>query len=598
MNLPAYLRMRMRIAWIGFITLSICGAASLATASELLQSARIIGSSNDTTPPSIKYENGVVSLIPDLTQVNYYGQIPIYLINATDQPLPDAVSEFYDRCSLEIKRDGVWYTLRYDQGLYCGNSSPLSALEAGMARVVKGPYTPDGDSKGELRYSLSLRGKKIRSAPFTGNYDSKEFLEALYKIGRAASGIIKGLNGEKTLDEIQDPSHIGDFCSLERPEDCLATAELDRCSGIHEGTVLALKRWQHSITTDPGKQLCHTAIRELQAREWSHQLDGTKLFVRCTQALQCPNPKRAPYGSPEKNRALIFRYLTDSDERISEMYTLYREQAPNPPERLQVDSWDVQDSSLLQTITQEAIISMRSLNKAEAIAAYDYLYSIDISESIVPDAQYFQLLESDISLQRDFAISRLSLRGKKEEVTRWLLKHMDQLGQELQHCWENARGSDVALEEWEIPLALECLKRTPYETSSYISSREFSRDDYRHPIYRGIPAALHEPMRAFLRQRTDWATPKTKDKDTFDPRSISRGLGLISRLNDPADDALLMKYLECPWCRSVDQGHGEVSEYYDLRETAADLLKARNHPIPEGIIFEKRIPKAKVPAGG
>ena len=325
-------------------------------------------------PPGIKYEAGKVSLVPDPTD-RVGGKIAVYLINATDQPLNQADSEA-PQCLSEVREGGQWRAC--DSYLFgCGNSPLPKDLPPGYGKVFAAADPFVGDAEGELRYYLTLPvGKPVVSASFPGRYSSQKLEEATFP-GYAGAAIMNGLDGKKWWDACWSVPHSR--------EECLAAAELERCEGGFTKTRSALVRWNDRNL--PGEQMarCHAVSIELLGRPWYPEINETRLIQRCLKALAHRAGEQAEFGSPERCRAMIWRYLTCSRKR-REINIRARLINPEQSERMRLwdNPWGV-DRESFSALVREAVESLHSPNRKEREAVVEFLSGSWIKPIYWPD---------------------------------------------------------------------------------------------------------------------------------------------------------------------------------------------------------------------
>jgi hypothetical protein len=317
--------------------------------------------------PGIKFEAGKVSLVPDPTDRGG-GRIAVYLINATDKPLPRADSVTL-RCFLEVRDSGQWRACE-SYLADCGNNPPSKDLLPGYAKIVGALDPFVGDATGELRYCLTQSScGPIVSASFPGKYNAQKMEEATFS-GWAGAAILNGLDGKKWTD----PSW-----SVPRSrEECLAAAELERCEGGFTLTRSALVRWKGRNL--PGEEMarCRVVAIELLERPWHPEIDESRLIQRCVKALARGAGERAEFGSPEHCRAMIWRYLKSHERKSAiDMRGGYinperREQIKR--NRLSGNPWGA-DRESVSILLREAGVSLRSSNRQEREAAAEFLDS-------------------------------------------------------------------------------------------------------------------------------------------------------------------------------------------------------------------------------
>jgi len=252
--------------------------------------------------PEIRYEPGKVSLVPDPADRGG-GKIAVYLINATELPLPGADSVTL-QCFQEIKEGDQWRICEvYVPG--CGNNPEPKDLPPGHAKIYSATDPALGDAAGELRYCIGgLWSLPVASASLSGRYGSQTLADAT-PWGRAGMAIRNGLEGKGWVETPDSP----ELSAARSPVECLAMAELERCLGGFTTTSSELARWKESGL--PGEEMarCQTVAKELLNLPWPRQEEGARLIDRCLKALAPRAAGHASFGSPEQCRAMIWRYL-------------------------------------------------------------------------------------------------------------------------------------------------------------------------------------------------------------------------------------------------------------------------------------------------
>jgi hypothetical protein len=337
----------------------------------MIRTQRTGGNSHSAFPltmisPGIKFEAGKVSLVPDPTDRGG-GKIAVYLINATDQPLPLADSVTL-RCFLEVRDNGQWRACE-SYLADCGNNPPSKDLLPGYTKIVGALDPSVGDATGELRYCLTQSSYgPIVSASFPGKYSAQKLEEATSP--GAGAAIVNGLEGKAWSGFWWSVPHS--------PEECLAAAELERCEGGFTLTRSALVRWKDRNL--PGEEMarCRAVAIELLGRPWHPEIDEPRLIQRCVKALGHRAGEPAEFGSPERCRAVIWRYLK-FNERKSEVDM--RGGYINPERREQIkrsrlsgNPWGA-DRESISALVREARESLRSSNRQEREAAAEFLDS-------------------------------------------------------------------------------------------------------------------------------------------------------------------------------------------------------------------------------
>lgn len=536
---------------------------------------------------------GVISLIAD-PKDRRSGRIAVYLANATEKPLKGAVYELID-CFLEVKEGGRW---RSCQPMIpgCGTVSPPGDLEAGHAKIFAALDPAIGDMEGELRYCVRLPySRPVASKSFRGRFSSKQFDEAELGSwgGMAAAGIEQGLNGKGWSDPKLEDHPLGSVARCE--EEWLAAAELDGSYDESARTRTQLVRWKATAAPD---NRCHEPLAVMLGKPWNKNLDTAALFSRCRQALKAAPEARNAYGSPERRRAVVWRYLSWSGMGSVEFFINperwdqleFIRQSGNP--------WGV-EPEFVREIVAEAVASLDSADEAERIAVGNFLQGGWISEDALSDDGLRGILSYDLPCTRLAGLMALSRRGKREEAGQWLANHGELPVWELRSLWTRLAEykGDVAV--WEIPVAIRLLEISPLEGADQLMSR---CHQLRDPARKPLPIALKEPLVRFLAQEAEEkklvGRPIPTREDPWGSRGgvwrpedgaaeyLSAGLLVLAAWGDPNDTPLILKFLEHPAAYYSESNRGIVREF-GVRQTAVRLLKARGVQIPPDVIIDE-----------
>jgi len=355
-------------------------------------------------PDKVEFEAGKLSLVPDPSDSDY-GRIAIYLVNATDEGVK-GVDPNDPYCFLEVKDGNRWRACeRFRPGCGTGFSfSDPAGLKGRNAAIFFGTDPSQGDLSGELRFCTTFEGvRPIVSASFRGRYSSERFKTASLPQTPASESITNGL-----ADMIAGKADNGPPLGIARsPEEYIAAAELERCYDESIATKAALIRWQEH----PSSAECRTALTTLLQRPWDQQLNAPALFERCFTALTHRDAKHVDSGSPERCRAMVWRYL-------SEFRSEWHELLINPERWDQLEKirqsgnpWGV-DDKLVATLVEEAITSLRSTDPDEREAASVFLNKSWITEVHLPDERCKFLLDHESANARKAGSDALSRRKK------------------------------------------------------------------------------------------------------------------------------------------------------------------------------------------
>ena len=319
-------------------------------------------------PKELKAEPGKVSLIPDLKD-SEGALIAVYLANGSEQELRGADTN-YAHCFLEVKDGNRWRACeRFTPGCFTGEFPEPERLPAGLAKIFLGINPNQGDMTGELRFCIVLPGvRPIVSASFQGRFSSKRFEEAAPRPAPVSQSIVDGL-----ADMIAGKANDGSRRRIAHsPEEYIAAAELERCYDESSATKTAVIRWQATLQADEEMTACRKTVAALLERPWNRQKDARALFDRCFTALTRHDGGNADFGSPERCRAMVWRYLSEfrsewhevfiNPERWDQLEAIQRSRNP----------WGV-DKKLITTLVEEATASLRSLDPEERKAADTFL---------------------------------------------------------------------------------------------------------------------------------------------------------------------------------------------------------------------------------
>lgn len=329
----------------------------------------------------------------------------MYLVNATDDKVK-GVDPNDPYCFLEVEDGNRWRACeRFLPGCGTGfNFSDPAGLNGRTAAIFFGTDPSQGDLAGELRFCTASEGfRPIVSASFQGRFSSERFEAAAPRPTPTSQSIIGGL-----ADMIAGKADGGSPKGIARsPEEYIAAGELERRYDESSSTKAALIRWQ----AHPSSAEYRTALTTLLLRPWDQQLNAPALFERCFTALTHRGTTEMEFGSPERSRAMIWRYLSEfrsehlevqiNPERWDQLKKI--RQSGNP--------WGV-DQKLVTALVEEAISSLRSLDPGEREAAGGFINGDWITEVHLPDERCKFLQDHESASARTAASAALARRAK------------------------------------------------------------------------------------------------------------------------------------------------------------------------------------------
>lgn len=366
-------------------------------------------------PRDFVYPKGQVSVVPDKKD-RLDGRVVVYLINDTDEPLKEGLSTGRV-CHQEVMMDGRW-----------NRSSPV-ALGCGTGMVFKSEDLPPrhaaifiendpavGDLSGTMRYYVNIQGSKaIASAPFEGRFRSQEYEEAADGFDNPARHF---------LDDIplaSKASYWNEGEASKRREELVAALELQRHYDADWSIRQKASRWADILGKEGADEACRDAVREALSKPWKCHRDEAALFRRCREALSADGGKDWPYGSPERCKQAVWRYLAGlgrSDER----------RLANPERMTKLEAikasgnpWGVPQKDAAELAVLAAARVKSSSQEGQSAAGY-FLQRTYLGESGLSDEMVLGLLEFDSPIARRTAVAMLVNRGKDDVASAWLEK--------------------------------------------------------------------------------------------------------------------------------------------------------------------------------
>ena len=546
----------------------------------------------DELPDELTFEKGQLSLVPD-PKDRCEGRIAVYLVNSTDKVVT-GIDYYSTQVTTEVKDGNHWANCSPIR-LGCGNSVPHPVdLKPGQALLLAGDDPSVGDLEGELRFILfSSPEIPLASRSFAGKFSSKEFnsLE-----GR---GSTPNRELSYAFEEISSGSSWESGWMIRSPGELVAATNLQR--SYDDG------RYFRDLAT---KCLDITGIRdnpslreELQktlSAPWDNCRDQGAVFDRAWLALNANAGGRWSQGAPERNKALVWRFLTTTSNPWKG-YTL------NPEQRALVEKikqsenpWGASKEQASQLVAL-AVQRLQGTDPEERKAAGGFLQETWIKASHLPDEVVTTMLAAGDSISRDAALAAMANRGKRAEAGAWLLQRRDIFHNEIGDLWRLVSRNSDALEDWEAPIAAERMKADFGETLIELAKRcRIEASQIHKPP---LPDILCGPVRAYLSEeatnpRVILSLPPHRDdlgrlKFDLDGSSWQRSaplryaLILLGSVEDPKDSTLLKEFLKHPGC-SYSTGDTPMRAF-EIRDLAAQILKARGDQVPPDTVFMEKV---------
>lgn len=532
----------------------------------------------------ITYPKGKMSLVID-PKDQYHDSIAVYLINASDQPLKNAI-DWRTRVFQEVRQGKNWLRCEViNTDRMCGMDTDPLDLDPGCMMLLEGLYPdpPLGDLEGEIRYVLHVEGfPPIATSPMKGRFSSKGFAAA----GRDDLSY-GGLAGDFTNGLIHGEWSLCRY--LHAPEQIVAGMELDRCYDESRSGRACIERWLKEPGPRNGDEQCREALQQLLGKPWDRVRDERNAFRRCLTALLSDRHATHPYGSPEKCRAVAWNYLLF-------MAAVKGNEWMNPERWAQVEElrasgnpWGAGKEELKQLVIL-AEQALREGDDFEKRAAGAFLASKSLPQEFVSESRFRELLADAALESRRAGLMGLMARGKDADADAWLSAHRQELGEQQSELWvlvTDYRPGPLA--EWEIPFALEALKREPLMMSSRLESR------YRSSSKTAVPVVFRQPVRDYLlKESVEWKIRGTEklggDQATQNAYYLASAVSLLGQWKNAEDTELLRKFLSHPAVhRSVSDKTFEFRSY-GVRRQAKYELEKRGEVIPEGVILEEQVP--------
>jgi hypothetical protein len=541
----------------------------------------------DKLPPRITFKKGDISLVPDpLDRSGPLGDGPdesylvVYLVNDTDEPIPEIVGERQNVRS-QVRFGGNWYS-REPMRTGCASVLPPTDLPARCALALAGLSDQRGDTGGEIRYGFSISNRTITSEPQRGRYfaaDLQEVLadEELYPdLWLIDEGFFK-----QQWKEPMVATNDEEFCAL---------VELVRHHQLAVRERAVLMDWlleraaRHDATPEQQR-----VIRRLQgslAKPWLIDNDGQILADRCIAALESAPSK--VYGTPEKCRACVWRFV-----------------AARFPGRQAVwhghESKSADDASVARLV-ELAKAALASSDPDIADAAAGFLGKGRITEAMFPSAELVRLLETDRPLRIRAGLNGLASRKRVSDAAPWLLARVTandpHLGDYYEICSPRLKGE---VEDWERAVLLQLIEVAPLRTLAKLRWTVLRFRETKPP-----PDVIASVRRYLNEQLTDerkrwWQEAGERAKrgqlervHDMNCQGLSGGIEFLGSLDDPVDVPLLQAMLEHPAEHQATYSDGSKRVWFVARDAAKSCLHRRHLKVPQSVVTAIEI-KAPAP---
>jgi hypothetical protein len=526
-------------------------------------------------PKQVIFKQGDVSLVADPKDAK--GEyMTIYLVNDTDLPISTFIPELKNPIS-QVKVADHWFSDEETGERSCGGPVSIPKdMPAKSALALGAWYCTKGDTEGKRRFVLYLKNQVIFSEPIRG-------------VCRMADlqGILDDESSPFLTFDMQDRLFLkqwGGVGCARSSEEFVAMLELIRNQGMVISQRRNLLDWiggQKSKTNiSPELARAINGMANVLEKPWLVYNDPQKLINRSLIALG--GKKSDQYGTPEKCRSMVWRYLSDSRLDSGIRYA--------GPASEALDS-----NSLVALADLADKVMMESADSDEIEGAGMFLASPWLSERHFSADRFRQYLKSGRCAVVRAGLAGLTFRGRSDESGRWLSEHYVELGHDLAACYL-AAASNRPMEDWEYPIIDLLLDSDPSEALSLFDSR-FS------PLAKDrIPGSWVVSLRRFLRselteEREDWwvrRNGQTKDDPDHgatdkDMESFVNGIHLLARWGDASDIPLFQKLLEHPASRFQKTGRGFGTLVFPIRQAAKEVLVLLHEKVPSALVTEKFI---------
>ncbi len=529
-------------------------------------------------PPGIIFKKDDVSLVPnptDRTGVARYGHakpyMVVYLINDTDESIPKIIGEL-NKVHSQVKFGGNWFS-REPLQTGCASVPAPGDLPPRSALALGGVSDQRGDIDGEIRYIFNIPGQRITSEPQRGRYVANELQEAMAEE-------IRESDLQTSLDESFFKNQWNEHMAASNLEEFCAILELIRHYQLSLRERARIMDWmleraeKHDATPEQAKAIAR--IKGLLSKPWLIENNGQALADRCIAALEAKPSKS--YGTPEKCRACVWRFLACTNDMLREMTIGGHEFKP------------ADNASVLKLVAL-AKASLDSSDTSVADAAAGFLASRIVTEDMFATEEFFCFLESNRMGRINAGLTGLETRNRMPEAIPWLLDRSKRndpgLGRYYARFLFNTRGD---IEDWEKAVLIHLLEADPLEALKTISVNQAYRRLGK------LPEEWAGTLRDFLgkqisRERKQWwadeADRVKREQIKPDHRengsALSVGIYLLDTLNDPVDVPLLKSFLEHPAASLYQDSSGQTL-FFVARMSAKTCLLRRKIAVPDSLV--------------
>lgn len=535
----------------------------------------------ENLPPRILFPKGEVSLVPDpmdrTGQARFGHTKPymvVYLINDTEEPIQRIIGEL-SKVRSQVKFGGNWFS-REPMYLGCGSVPPPEDLPARTALALGGISDQWGDISGEIRYVFHIPNRRITSKPQRGRYYAKELQETMREMRISHLNIDAILEGS-TVKHVQNRSmparNLEEFC---------AVLELARHHQLSLRERAAIMNWllerakKQDATHEQRKAIVR--IKGILNQPWLIEDDSQSLVDRCIAALES-KPSTA-YGTPEKCRASVWRYLVKSS--LSGGYKMAGHESKPA------------DKKSISRLVELAKASLGNSDPDIADEAAWFLVDGWATEEAFATEELLRFLQCDRDLRIRAGLFGLNARGRIREAMPWLMDRIHENDPNVAvYYYMATRGLRGEMEDWERTMLIYLFEREPLDTLATISvSGVLSRQEK-------LPRECIGRLRVFLneqlsvKQKEWWTKLAAKDQQgRLDPedqvscQALSEGIRLLDAWEDPGDVPLLQSFLEHPSANSNVYSDGSMTVRFSARATAKACLKRRNIKVPDSVVTQ------------
>ena len=256
-------------------------------------------------PKRIVFKAGEVSLIADPEDQNGKYMV-VYLVNDRDEPIKGIIGEMF-KVRSEVRVGGIWFD-REELEIGCGTFAEPTDLPPRHALALGGVSSDVGDTWGEIRYKFA--GGRLQTEPMRGRYEP----DRLFRLRP-----LRDEREDPLGASIHDGLRKNDWSKngvAEGPEEFCALLELARNHGQFLSERAVLLDWLMDTAAkrdvQPELRRAVDSIKTTLKKPWIVAEDRQALADRAISALESKQP--GVYGTPEKCRVVIWRYLGSRTE--------------------------------------------------------------------------------------------------------------------------------------------------------------------------------------------------------------------------------------------------------------------------------------------